>query len=192
MYHINPLTNFPIELLQEFNSLYTHTKNSSYEKWSRNHNAIQLDVSLYRGLFQKYEIRPKDVYLFKLIPGIVTPHIDRGRRTALQIPMHFLQNSFTSYTVSPNNINLLSEDIKATHRPAKENENIVSINQSDKMFFLYNKDYCDHFVNTGDPYLMDVSIPHGGINTITTDVLFWSLGFYQDYDTVLNYYKDWI
>ena len=192
MYHINPLTNFPIKLTKEFNSLYEHIKNTSYEKWSRNHNAIQLPNELYKNLFREYKIIPKDIYLYKICPGIVNPHIDRGRRTALQIPMHFLQNSFTSYTVSPNNINLLPDDIKAKPRPAKENENIVLINQSDKMFFLYNKDYCDHFVNTGDPYLMDVSIPHGGINTITSDVLFWSLGFYQDYNTVLDYYKDWI
>jgi hypothetical protein len=191
MFNITELKNFPEEIKKNSLEFFNDLENQSYDIWSSMQSAFEVPNKYYDYFFNNLPLLPKDIYIYKFKPGLVNPHVDRGRKTALQIPISRPLKNFIAYSIDPENINLLKENCEGTYRPPKEGETIKIVNEYDKMMFFYNKNLCHHYENNVNPYLMDVSIPHGGINKNIDNFYMWSISYHEDYQTVCDYYKNW-
>jgi hypothetical protein len=115
------------------------------------------------------------------------PHIDRGRKTALQIPIDI--NYEKSYTFSFNgrDVSKLEPDTSISF-PWKNKE---IVNASDYYFFKWDDSLFDTY-NLQLPILQNAAMPHGGSNFSDTTRIFYSISLLDDYDSAVTSLSDWI
>lgn len=188
MDNIKPLSKMPFEVSNTL-SKYFLENSITYERWTPDHYAYQILLDKRRELRKLFPLRPKDIHLYKITPDSrMLPHLDRGRNACLQIPCN-IDSGFKTFS-QKDNVEL-SAAAYGSHRPAKDNETIVTM-PTGPLFFQYEEEKFDTYV-TDLPYLQNAAKAHGGINeTTNVDRYFWSLSYVEDFDYVCDAFREWM
>lgn len=133
---------------------------------------------------------------FNLInQALETSHIDRQRKTALQIAVQADPLKHFAYAVKNEYLNEVKPlDVEDGFR----NKRYVDWeNGGDErpMFYHYNPCYNDHIaVKPYQAYLCNTTLPHGGLHTVPgkSKRLFFSFSFLENIDDVKIKFKDWM
>tara|TARA_Y200000002_G_scaffold378071_1_gene384765 strand:- start:628 stop:1197 length:570 start_codon:yes stop_codon:yes gene_type:complete len=188
MDNIKILNNFSEEVHKVLKE-YFEKKTLEYATWSTQHHACHIvekeDKKYLKTLFP---LAPSEFHLYKVIPNcMLGAHIDRGRRTALQVAMNHNDGflTFTQYNDAK-----LTPDLTKNHRPYRKGEKGIIVNEG-PLFFIYEEDKFEK-VGTSIPYLQNTSLAHGGFNYSDIDRFFWSISFKQEkFDYVCDAFKEW-
>jgi hypothetical protein len=188
MNNIKILNNFPKELMDEFKNYYElKYKGKDPEKvWSDKHSASLMsnrDIN-YFNKFLPESTDTMDLYF--VFKGRMMPHIDRGRKTAFQIPIDIdLENSYT-YSLKNRDLSILTPSSITFSR--KNNE---SINRPEHWFYEWKEDAFDQY-NLEKPILQNAAMPHGGANFGPTCRIFFSGSYTNDFDDMVEKFKNWL
>ena len=178
----------PVEVSNTL-SKYFLENSISYEKWGRELQSYQIPLDDRKKLRKLFPLPPKNLHLYKIVPNLKSAsiHIDRGRKTALQVPCN-INPKFKTFS-QKNNVKLIPST--GSHYSAKKNKNIITI-PTGPMFFCYEEEKFETYV-TDLPYLQNVGLAHGGVNsTKDVDRYFWSISYIEEFDYVCDALKEWI
>lgn len=171
MDNITIFNNFPKDIIEELNNFFD--PNFPFEKWNDVMYAYGLPLEIEKPIKNKMPVYPSQIYVYKIKPGMLHAHIDRGRSAAIQIPIN-VANGFGTYSVK-NDMKQFVEPDKTT-RPGYKQGQIVS-NEVKYFNYFYKKEYFDHYEGSL-PYIQNTATIHGGYNKTTdTDRYFWTIGF---------------
>lgn len=188
MINIKILNNFPKEVMDEFKNYYElKFKNKDPEKvWSNKHSASPMqagDLKYFNKLLPE-TIDTIDLYF--VYNGRMIPHIDRGRKTAFQVPIDIdLENSYT-YSLKNRDLSILTPVDEIFSR-----ENNRSINKPEHWFYEWNEESFDLY-NLEKPILQNAAMPHGGANFADTCRIFFSGSYSIEFDKIVQSYKNWL
>lgn len=189
MMNIKVLNSFPQEVMDEFNNLYElRFKGKEPDQvWSKKHSASSVSSDDLKHINKLLPLETHSIDLYFVLPlGRMIPHIDRGRKTAFQVPIEIdLQNSYT-YSLKGRDASVLTPaDIKFS----REINN--PINQPEHWFFDWKDDVFDQY-NLERPILQNAAMPHGGANFGNSIRIFFSASYLQEFDDVVEIYKNWL
>lgn len=192
MQNIQELKNFPIGLWEQIRIWYeTYYANISPEQiWSDSHHATSIDNVRWKEMgLEKLPITPVGVEIYYNIPSTrIRPHIDRGRRSALQIPIQAdYENSYT-FAAKTDDLSMIKH-ISAKHIPRPTIPNIIHSPPS--WFWEWDPEkYDTHPMDI--PILENVSVPHGGYNNSRTMRILISISYLVDFESVKKTFSEWI
>ena len=191
MLNIKPLTRFPLEVHEIFlNFYYTwYSEVAPKMAWSNAHFATELLPKEQEFLSGYLPMKAGGVEIYYIQPNSTTSaHIDRGRKTALQIPIDVPLDSYT-FCSKTRNIDDHSAFTHMKFDPRKEKFGII--NNPGKWFFRWEPEKFDtHSMDV--PVLSSVEHPHGGTNNSDVVRIFISVSYHIGIDEVAEYYKDWM
>ncbi len=187
MQNICILNNFPDELLNFHRNFYNEfDKTKINAKISAVHYAVALpkEILEYTNKFLPVPLDRLDMYA--VFPeSIMIPHIDRGRKTALQIPLEVDSNNSYTYAAKYEDLSLLT---KKEHRYDIEQDADKIVNMPG--FYEWDDQLYDTYDLT-KPILQNVSAPHGGANNAKTYRIFLSGNYIKhEYAYLVDAYKD--
>lgn len=190
MINIAILNNFPKDVMDEFKNLYElRFKGKDPDQvWSKLHSASSVPRDVLKHINKLLPLETHSIDLYFVMPnGRMHPHIDRGRKTAFQIPIEIdLQNSYT-YSLKGRDVSVLTP--AADRKFSREINH--SINQPEHWFFDWEDDLFDQY-NLERPILQNASMPHGGANFGNSPRIFFSASYIQEFDNVVEIYKNWL
>lgn len=194
MQNIQELKNFPVDVWERIRIWYeTYYADKKPEQiWSTAHHATQIHHLRWKEMaLDRLPVFPDGVEIYYNISGTqIRPHIDRGRRTALQIPIQ--ADYKNSYTFAAKGDSLSADDIDSvgTH---SERDNITAvINSPIGWFWKWDPDkYDKHPMDI--PILENVAVPHGGCNNSPdlTRILV-SITYFDDFESVKKAFSEWV
>ena len=177
MDNITILKNFPTAVMDAFYQIYgcRFKGRPLQHQWTPEHAASVLESSDLQFLNQFLPLPAHMIELY-YISGTALPHIDRGRKTALQIPIDIdLENSFIFSVKDKDLSNLLPvQDSSFTPR------DVVAVNDPPNWFYRWNEALFDKY-NLEYPVLHNVAMPHGTIHSSARKAIFFSVT-YKDMD----------
>lgn len=192
MNNITILKNMPQEIIDTFKTYYNENfKNvEPQSQWSDIHYADSIprdDAEELKKLFKTVDIHAIEIYTV-LGPRRMSPHIDRGRSCAIQIPVDVdLENNYTYAVKGDNYKDLIRPGID--HRPGKKD--IQYVNDVEHYFFKWDPDRYDTY-NLEYPVLQNTSVPHGGHNLNNSTRKFFSLTIkHTPYIEAKEQLKEW-
>lgn len=193
MLNITVLKNFPTELWDEFKEYYnTNYKNKKPKmQWSEVHLADVIpadDLHYFRKKFE-HIIPINDIEIYTVLgPKRMSPHIDRGRTCALQIPVEIDPANNYTYAINTDSYeHLVRKEQK--HLPGKSINKCV--NDVEYYFYHWDSNFYDTY-NLEYPILQNVAVPHGGHNLNNTTRRFFSLTIKTTpYLTAKELVKEW-
>jgi hypothetical protein len=191
MKNITVLNRFPTEvynsLIMLYQDFYVHKDPET--RLTDMHWVTKISRDTVNSIFLNFplKIESLEIYYVKPFNKRMIPHIDRGRKTALQIPIDI--NYEKSYTFSFNgrDVSKLEPDTSISF-PWKNKE---IVNVSDYYFFKWNDLLFDTY-NLQLPILQNAAMPHGGSNFSNTTRIFYSMSLLDDYDSAVTSLSDWI
>lgn len=188
MINYQPLNQFPDELKQQFLSYFEDNFKGKEpeQKWSNIHHASEFKYDDLILFFKKFPIKPYFIELFYVNSGIASPHIDRGRKSALQIPIQV--NDFKAYVSKYKDYSCIPVEPGTF---SNRSYDIIYVNDCDNYFFKYNDTDYDLF-DINVPTIQNVSVPHGGINYSSSTCIFVSVSFLEEFDLLKDMLKEWI
>lgn len=186
MQNIHVLTKFPIGLLSICKDFYkNYDKSLITAMISPTHYAIGLPDDFLKQVNAFLPIPLNRIDLYKIFPcsDIMIPHIDRGRKTALQIPIDIdIDNSYT-FAAKYEDLKMLTPKNHQYDTPDDIVVNVPGFYEWDNA--LYDK------YNLSEPIIQNVSMPHGGANFANTDRIFMSGNYlHYEYKYVVEAFKD--
>lgn len=191
MKNITVLNKFPIDLYNNLINLYQdfYIDKNPETRLTDMHWVTKIPRNTVNSIFLNFplKIESLEIYYVKPFNKRMIPHIDRGRKTALQIPIDI--NYEKSYTFSFNERDLAKlEPDKSISFPWKNKE---VVNMSDYYFFKWDDKLFDTY-NLQLPILQNAAMPHGGSNFSDSTRIFYSISLLDDYDSVVSSLSDWI
>ena len=192
MENIKILKNTPSNVLDAFNDLYNSKfkRKRPQDRWSDCHAASTIEYEDVKLLSQLFPLPPHCIELY-FVTGMIPPHVDRGRKTALQIPIQVdINNSFT-YSVRGTDLTKLSP--ARTDFPARNSvsKDVDIVNNPTHWFYKWDESLFDKY-NLEFPILQNVSLPHGGANYSRDYRIFFSVSYKIDYNEVCSKFSSWI
>lgn len=186
MQNICVLTKFP-NILLAICKLYfrkNYDKSLITNMISPRHYAIILPNDFLKKVNAFLPVPLDRIDLYRISPGAeLIPHIDRGRKTALQIPIDI--DTEHSYTFAAK-----YEDLKMLTPKNHQYETPDEIVVNKPGCYEWNDTLYDKY-NLSKPIIQNVSMPHGGVNFSTTDRIFMSGNYVNDeYKYVVEAFKD--
>lgn len=189
MINIKILNNFPQEVLDEFRNLYElKFKGKAPEQvWSKKHSASPVTGDDLKYFNKLLPLKTHSMDLYFISPnGRMLPHFDRGRKTAFQVPIEIdLQNSYT-YSLKDRDVSVLTPVDEIFSREVNN-----AINQPEHWFFDWKEDVFDQY-NLERPILQNAAMPHGGANFGDSVRIFFSASYLDEFDDVVEIYKNWL
>jgi len=162
---------------------------------SSRHHSTDLTTEECKLLNKILPIESPGISFNMINQALETSHIDRQRKTALQIAVQADPLKHFAYAVKNECLDLLQPlNIEDGFR----NKRYVDWeNGGDErpMFYHYNPCYNDHIaVEPYKAYLCNTTLPHGGLHTVPgkSERLFFSFSFLEKIDEVKEFFKDWI
>jgi hypothetical protein len=190
MNNITVLSNFPENLNQQLITIYNYLNaNEEPLKISDMHYYIRVPSILCNELKSDFNINfdGLEIYYIKPLNKRMIPHIDRGRKTALQVPIDI--DTSLSYTFSFKGIDL-NELTPADNQFSWDNQSAV-VNNLDHFFFQWDEDQFDQY-DLSMPIIQNAAMPHGGANFSQRDRIFFSFSFVDDYSDIVNRFRHWV
>ncbi len=187
MLNICILNKFPDRLLDFYKDFYRDFDKTKINAMiSAVHYAVALpgDLLEYTNTFLPVPLDRLDMYAV-LPESTMIPHIDRGRKAALQIPLEV--DSYNSYTFTAKyeDLSLLT---KKEHQYDIEQDVNKIVNAPG--FYEWDDNLYDMY-DLSKPILQNVSMPHGGANNAKTYRIFLSGNYIKhDYKYLVEAYKD--
>jgi len=188
MDNIKILKNFPATVTETFARIYDKKFKNTHpqHKWTPEHSGSVLkhdDVD-YLNQFLPLPAHAIEVYY---VTGTSLPHIDRGRKTALHIPMAVdLKNSFIFSLVGKDLSKLSSTNCNFTPR------DVDTVNDPPNWFYDWNDTLFDKY-NLEHPVIHNVALPHGAIHVAARPAIFFSVTYKNlDYDEVCTGFSSWV
>jgi len=185
MQNICVLTKFPNRLLAICKDFYkNYDKSLITNMISRRHYAIGLPNDFLKQVNAFLPVPLDRIDLYRIFPDAdFMPHIDRGRKTALQIPIDV--DTDCSYTFAAR-----YEDLKMLTPKNHQYETPDTLVVNTPGFYEWNDTLYDKY-NLSEPIIQNVAMPHGGVNFATTDRIFMSGNYLHDeYKYVVEAFKD--
>jgi len=189
MLNIRILNNFPLELLDAYKDFYQNFDKTTINVMiSQVHYAVALpkDLLAYTNAFLPVPLDRLDMYAV-LPDAVMIPHIDRGRKTALQIPLDVDTNNSYTFAAKYEDLSMLTPK---QHQYDIEQDAKKIVNTSTNPFYEWNDNLFDKY-DLSKPILQNVSAPHGGVNNAKTLRIFMSGNYLNhEYKYVVDAYKD--
>lgn len=191
MENIKILKNIPLDVLTKFTTIY----NSKFkgrkpqDKWTDSHAASALEVEDIKMLNNFLPIPARGIEIYYMT-GMVNPHIDRGRKTALQIPIEIDHKKSFIFSVCNNDLSKLSP-VNVDFTPRKVSKNSDIVNNPPNWFYKWEEPFFDKY-SLEFPVLQNVSLPHGGANYSERYGIFFSLAYKTDYEEVCSKFRSWV
>lgn len=128
------------------------------------------------------------IYFFDPMRGRGQPHIDRGRKTAFQVPISIdIENSYT-FSFNNEDISLLTPNDVYSHYSSNT---VSTINSPTYWFYKWENSLFDKY-SLEKPILQNAAQPHGGANFSKNPRIFFSCSYKEDFDTVQYHFREWI
>lgn len=191
MDNITVLKNIPDGVLQAFRAVY----NSKFDgvdpqdRWSKTFSASTLTrEDLYR-LNQLLPVPAIGIEIY-YASRMIAPHIDRGRKSALQIPINVDAKNMFIYSVKNTAMpNLIAKKGEFTDRKISADVNVV--NDPHSWFYLWD-DLSFERYHFEYPILHNVALPHGGANYSKKTGTFFSISYTMPYDEACSVFAKWV
>lgn len=192
MLNITVLDNFSEEVMNEFMNVYDMYFQG--KDLRQNYSNLFYISNVNRDVVDKINAKLPmpaasiQLYFFDPRRGRGQPHIDRGRKTAFQIPV--LIDTENSYTFSFNNtdISLLKPRGEYSHYAS---ESVNFVNNPKHWFYEWNDTLFDKY-SLEKPILQNAAQPHGGANFSEKNRIFFSCSYKEDFDTMKKHFSEWI
>lgn len=191
MKNIKILKNISSSVLYEFQNLYDlkYRGKRPQDRWTPNLAASLINKEDIEYLSQFLPIQPNSIELFYISNGMVKPHIDRGRKTALQIPVEFDCKKSFVYAAKHSDLSFLTP-VRGSFTSRKISKVTAPINNPPNWFYKWDDDLFDKY-NLEFPVLQNVTLPHGGVNYSEIDEVFFTISYKPDYDEVCKKFLSW-
>ena len=185
MHNICILNKFPQTLLNDCVNYYKEVDKSTINiPLTPYHTAISASPAFLEQVNKFLPVALDNLELYSIAPNsLPVPHIDRGRKVALQIPLELDTNNTFTFAAKFENIKLLTPIDRQYHTIV---DDAKIVNRPDYSFYEWDSELYDTY-NLELPILQHVEQPHGGTNRSTTVRVFLS-GSYKRYE--YNYIKD--
>ena len=185
MLNICILKNLPIILLDDCLRVYhSIDKNTIVDEINPYLKTINLSQDFLQHVNTFLPLPLNSLELYLMVPGVrPVPHIDRGRKVALQIPMELDINASYTFASKYEDLEMLTP-LNWEYHYHRPDDKVV--NKPKTSFFEWDSNLYDMY-NLELPILQNVSMPHGGVNNSKTNRFFIS-GSYKTYE--YNYVKD--
>lgn len=130
-----------------------------------------------------------NIEIFTVYPGATpNPHIDRGRISAIQIPLNYSTDNFITYSIKDGCEDKLEVDPIGVFSSAKADV----VNYSTAYHFIYDEKYFDAY-SCEMPYIQKVSSVHTGANFSSEYRHFVSIKVKNmSYEETIERFKCWI
>jgi hypothetical protein len=189
MINIKILNNFPKEVMDEFRNLYElkYKDTNPEQTWSDIHKA-SIVPEKYLHHFNTMLPEPLvGLELYFVEPGKrMSAHVDRGRRTALQIPIDMDHENTYTFACKHRDYSLLKP---SNHTFMKEVTSVL--NAPPAWFFEWDDEQFDTY-NLELPVLQNVGHVHGGANFSNRRRIFFSGSIITEFDQAVENYKNWL
>lgn len=192
MENIKILKNMPATVLEAFVDLYNskYKGTSPQDHWTKFHAASTVNKEDTEFLNKLLPILSNGIELFYVSSGMVLPHIDRGRKTAIQIPVTpSCQKSFV-FSAKYNDLSLLTPD-KKDFTPRKISKDCNIVNNPPSWFYKWDDMLYDKY-SLEYPIIQNVSLPHGGANYDIGYKIFFTVSFKTDFNSVCSDFVSWM
>ena len=189
MDNIKILTNFPSAAMEAFMQIYNSkfSDKNPQDRWTPSHAASLLDYEDVKFLNQFLPISTHGIEIY-YVSKMVKPHIDRGRKTALQIPIEIDPNASFVYSVRNSDMSKLIP-VDSDFTPRKVSKTSTIVNNPSSWFYKWDEMLFEKYTMEY-PILQNVSLPHGGASP-KKDMIIFSVAYKIDYDEVCNKYSSW-
>ena len=192
MDNITVLKNTPNRVLQAFRAVYNSKFDGKdpQDRWSKSFSASALeheDVYALKQLLPIPDIIGIEIYYAN---RMIDPHIDRGRKSAFQIPINVDAKNMFIYSVKNTSIpNLVAK--KGEFGPRLISSSIDVVNDPDSWFYRWDdlsfeRYYFEH------PVLHNVALPHGGANFSKKIGAFFSVSYVMPYEEICSKFAAWV
>lgn len=192
MQNIKILKNFPEQVMNVYKNLYNfkYVGKKPEDYWSNNHSASSVTNVHKKILDRNLPISSDGIELYYVSNGMMSPHIDRRRKTALQIPIDLnINNSFT-FAAKYNDLSKF-KPIVSQFTSRKISSVGEPINNPTDWFYEWDSELYDKY-NLEFPVLQNVSLPHGGANYDHKPRVFFSVSYKSDFDKICTYFESWM
>ena len=182
----------PTIAMDAFKNLYDlkYRGKSPQDHWTKTHAASAVNNEDTEYLSQFLLIPPNSIELFYVSNGMVNPHVDRGRKTALQIPVDFNCKKSFAYSVKHDDLSLLTP-VVGNFTSRKISPVSVPVNNPPNWFYEWNDALFDKY-NLEFPILQNVALPHGGVNYAEKGGAFFTISYKIDYSEVCERFSLWM
>ena len=190
------LNNTPTKFYKTLKKIADKYKNKPFEIiMSDRHHSTDLSEEDCFVLNQFLPLQSPGISFNMINQALETSHIDRQRKTALQVAVKSDPMKHFAYAIKNE---FLDELVPLEIADGFRNKRYVDWeNGGDErpMFYHYNPCYNDHIaIEKMKAYLCNTTLPHGGLHTIPGkhERLFFSFSFLQTIDEVKEKFKDWL
>lgn len=190
MINIAILNNFPKDVMDEFRNFYEMQFKGTdpQQEWSIIHKASLVPERYVDHFNLLLPIPLSGLELYFIEPGRrMAAHVDRGRRTALQIPIDMDHSTTYTYACKHRDFSLLTP---TQNRSFEKNVSGV-LNNPPAWFYEWDEEQFDKY-NLELPILQNVATVHGGANFSNKRRIFFSGSYVNDFDYVVERYKNWL
>jgi hypothetical protein len=193
MLNITVLNRLPSVITEEFFNIYnTHFHGKDMRAVSTNlfyTNKVDKDLVNNVNKMLSIPVAGIELYYFDPRRGRGQPHIDRGRKTAFQIPITVdIENSFT-FSFKYDDLSMLTPS--KMHYTHYKNTSTRTINNPDHWFYEWDNNLYDMY-SLEKPILQNAAMPHGGANLSKEPRIIFSCSYREEYEVVKRHFSDWI
>jgi len=198
MTNIFTLKNVPKEFYTMLNALSRKYNKKSFDIFmSDRHQSRDLDVFDHNRInsFLPYAASASSFNVIK--NALETAHIDRQRKSALQIAIDSNPIYHFAYAVKSKYVDKIVPKISSTGNGfinKIDTEWTNQIKNDMPMFYWYDPRYYDHVaVEPYKAYFCNTVLPHGGLHiAYEKPRYFFSLSFLEPIDEIAEKFKDWL
>lgn len=192
MLNITILDRFPKEIMDEFMNIYDlYFKGTDLKQnYSKLFYITNVSNDIVNTINKKIPLpfSSMQVYFFEPQRGRGRPHIDRGRKTAFQIPISVdIENSYT-FSFNSDDISVLTPTDKYSHYSSSS---VSTINSPKYWFYEWDDAFFDKY-SLEKPILQNAAQPHGGANFGNFPRIIFSCSYKEEFDVVKSYFCEWI
>jgi hypothetical protein len=174
--------------MDEFRNLYElkYKGTEPEQTWSDMHKATVVPEKYLNHFNTLLPDTLVGLELYFVEPGRrMAPHIDRGRRTALQVPIDMDYSNTYTFACKHRNYSLLKMSNKTFTKDVTD-----VVNTPPAWFFEWEEDQYDKY-NLELPVLQNVSYAHGGANFSDKRRIFFSGSIMTEFNQAIVKFKEW-